>query len=415
MARYLPKKSLSNICSYKLNETYDTLYELQHRLAISDEYLLNTSRDPNQIADGQLENLRKLLEASKTTRENLITWYYKNTLVELNVTISLLTAKIKFMEYKFGLCDGLDLHQACSLSLIDFCNILADKTMHTHVSNRRKTMHDVSNEVNVPIWLSAYRNQICHVPSESPCIAILVPLVVKSLEYLRDSFWAEVLEQETLDSDHCLKLIKKISSLTNLSSRNQHLELRKGLNLGRKSLQLAMGDTIRGKKTCLALRRQLSKNPDPVISLIIQFISRYEPGSKTKHCGLLIEQVILANCFERFAQKLVKVALERADGTVILWLERVLFIACWDREHRLTVLKKGLNMMDINLSVKIMRRTMIPPLKCCHMVYCLIKLDHPIVCKIVKRFRHKLNSILGSKRTQVLIRLVSCAHQQANE
>lgn len=409
MARFIPKKTLQNICSYKLNETYDTLYELQQRLEISDDYLLNTSRDFNKNLDNlHLENLRQLLDASKVARDNLTTWYYKSNMVELNVTISLLSAKIKFMEYKFGLCEGLDLHQACSLSLIDFCNILSEKTVHTANPGKikRKTMHEVSNEVRVPVWLSQYRNQICHVPSESPCIAILVPLVVKSLEFLKESFWAQVLHQESFNAGRCTRLIKLISRFTHITSRNQHKEVKKDIVLSKTRLKRLQKHLGTCEKACLILKKLLIKNPDPVIDLIIEFISQSPPKSDERNCGLLLEQVILAHQFERFVFRLLKRAKDNTDYNIMVWLRRIIYLVAWDRP---TDVKRRLEQLEMNLSVKLRRLTKIPPLKCCHIAYQLMEIDHHFARDSILSLEPKLSKIMGPNRASLFVKLTKLA------
>lgn len=415
---FSPKK-LSTICPFRLNETYHTLYELQQKLDISDEYLMNVSKEisssESMVEDSERLHCRleKLLEASKETRDNLITWHLKETLVELNVTISLLTAKIKFIEYKLGQCEGLDLHQACSLSLVNFCNILSDMTVLNVDKADRKTMHKISNEVNIPIWLSHYRNQICHVPSESPCISILIPLVIKSLEYMRDSFWAKVLEQETFDARRCRELVGTISSFTELTSVNRHIELRKDLNLSKKKLKVVKLDIVKATKACASLRRFLLHNPDQVVDIISNFIVQYTPKDKNRNCGLLIEQVILARCFERFVFKLLSFAEETTeDENVMKWLQRVLtLVGLRSKEN----VKLSLKKINLNMSVKLRRLTEIPPLKCSYIAHKLTHLDHPMVRKCIVRLRHKLVPLLGKKRTILLIRLTKLAKDKDDD
>lgn len=406
MARFIPKKTLHNICSYKLNETYDTLYELQQRLEISDEYLLNTSRQLIETQDDlHLKNLRQLLEASKVARDNLTTWYYKSTIVELNVTISLLSAKIKFMEYKFGLCEGLDLHQACSLSLIDFCNILSEKVVHT-ASPGKKTMHQVSNEVKVPVWLSQYRNQICHVPSESPCIAILVPLVIKSLEFLKESFWAPILRQKEFSANRCTRLVRFISRFTHITSRNQHKEVKKDVILSKTRLKRLQKHLGACEKACLILKKFLIKNPDPVIELIIDFLSQTSPNIEDRNYGLLLEQVILAHQFERFVFKFLQRARENIDHNTMVWLKKIIYLVAWSRP---TDIKPRLEHLGMNYSVKLKRLTKIPPLKCCHIAYQLMELDHHFARDSIISLGSKLSEMMGTHRAALFIELTKLA------
>lgn len=403
----MPIKSINlpYICPFRLNETYDTLYELQQRLGISDEYLMTTTKDVGLDAE-HLESLGKLLDASKKTRDNLITWHLKQTLVQLTVTISLLTAKIKFIEYKLGLCEGLDLHQACSLSLVNFCNILADMTVLNVAPEDRKTMHKISKEVDIPIWLSHYRNQICHVPSESPCISILVPLVIKSLTYMKDSFWSKVLARDTFNSQRCKRLILSISSYTNFTSINQRMELKKGIELGKKRVKQAKLDLVEGTKACASLRKLLVKNPDQVLEILVNFIVKYKPNDESKNCALLIEQVILRRCFERFVYRLLNLAEQTGDKTTLSWLQRAITLMSLRKKPQI---KKTLATMNMNISVKMIRFTEIPALKCCQIAFRLLKLESPTVGKLIVRMRHKLLPILGKKRTLLLIRLTRMA------
>lgn len=405
----LKPSSLANICPFKLNETYHTLYELQQKLGFTDEYLLSTVRDPNQDAL-QLENLRKLLDESKITRDNLITWHLKQTLVQLNVTISLLTAKIKFIEYKLGLCEGLDLHQACSLSLVNFCNILADMTILNVKPEDRKTMHKVSKEVDVPIWLSHYRNQICHVPSESPCISILVPLVVKSLTYMKDSFWSKILEREIFDAQGCKKLIVRISSYTTITSINEQKTPKRGVGLGKKRLKLAQIDAIRSLKSCARLRRLLMQNPSQVVDIILNFVTQYSIKDSSRNCALIVEQVILAKCFDKFVSGLLAMSEERSNDKIVLsWLQRIIGLISFRKKENI---QKELKKMKLHVSIKMIKLIDIPPIKCSHIAYRLIKLDHIIVKKLIVRLRHKLLPILGKKRTLLLIELTNIANKK---
>lgn len=400
-------KKLSSICPYKLHESYDALFELQRRLKITDDYLLSVAKDPEED-EKNLNNLEVLLDAWNTTRDNLITWYLKQTLVELNVTISLLTAKIKFIEHKLGQCDGLDVHQACSLSLVNFCNILADMTIVNTKPLNRKTMHQVSNEIDVPIWLSHYRNQICHVPSEGPCIAILVPLVVKSLEYMRDSFWVRVLEKDTFKGVRCEKLIQTIANNIDVISVNQNLTFKEDLgSLSKKRLKVAKADLVESSKAIKALRRMCKQDPNQVCDMISGYLVLHNPNVDTKNCGLLLEQVILARSLERVILKIIKISQERyLDKKPLLWLLRLIeLISCTNKDD----LKLALKRLNLNISVKMIRLINISPLKCCHIANQLIKIDNPIVKKFITRMRFKLKPILGADRTRLFIQLTRMA------
>lgn len=399
------RNKLAHINVYKLNETYDNLYELQQRLGIKDEYLLSTSRDSIKDEEYNL-SLLKLLEASKQTRENLITWYLGQTLVELNVTISLLTAKIKFIEYKLGRCEGLDLHQACSLSLVNFCNILSDMTVLNVKPDERKTLHKVSKEVNVPVWLSHYRNQICHVPSEAPCIAILVPLVIKSLAYMKDSFWSKLLEREKFDELRCRNLILSVSRFTNLISKNHHLEVKNDVELTKKQNKTLQEDIERCDKARKALRELLHQNPVQSVNLLANSLISNNPKD-AKNFALLLEQVILTRSFERLVFRILsKVEENPLDINAFAWLRRaILIVSSTDRRTTKRVFKK----MDICVSMKTVRLTDISAIKCCQIAYRLIELDHPNTGPLICKLRHKLMPILGKKRLGQLLKLTKIA------
>lgn len=393
---------LSHVCPFKLSETYHTLYEQQQKLGISDEYLLSTSRGATENGD-HCKSLEILLESSRKTRDNLITWYLKQTLVELNVTISLLTAKIKFIEYKLGLCDGLDLHQACSLSLVNFCNILADLTVVNKSPPERKTMHKISAEANVPVWLSHYRNQICHVPSESPCIAILVPLVVKSLNYMQQSFWTKVLEYDTFDERKFKKLMTYVANLIYVTSMNKRLRLKKGTDLGKKRQKAVEHNIIKYSKVCLSLRRVLLQNPQRGTDILTSFMTSFDNQDKTKNLALLLEQVIFARCFERFVLKIVSLVEQNpADKKTLAWLRLVIELISMRKKFQL---KETLRKMELSASVQIIKYTDIPPIKCCQIAYRLMKMDSPIVRKLVIKMRHRLLPVLGKQRTILLVKL----------
>lgn len=402
---------LSFIPTLKLSETYHTLYELQQKLSIHDEYLLNTKKCSLRDVVKR-ENLSKLLESSKEARNNLITWYLKQSLVELNVTISLLTAKIKFIEYKLGLCDGLDLHQACSLSLVDFCNILSDMTVVNVNTTERKTLKQISAEVGIPVWLSHYRNQICHVPSESPCISILVPLVAKSLNYMRESFWLKVLEHESFDEQKFRKYMKYISKLTYVTSLNKRLHLKKGLDMSKKRIEFAEQNLVKYSKICLALRRMIIQNPKQSIDILSRFITSVKFQDKSRNSALLLEQLIFAKHFESFVFKLISLV-EQSPRSVakFSWLIHIIQLVSLRNS---AVLKKTLKRMELSASPHIKNLTDLPSVKCCQIAYRLVKLDVPQARKSLITICHKLVSILGKERTILLIKMTKLMNSVEN-
>jgi hypothetical protein len=399
----LNNKDLSHICPFKLNETYHTLYEKQYALGISDEYLLNTVRSTSQD-DVSRSDLLELLKAYRSARDNILTWYLRQTLVELNVTISLLTAKIKFIEYKLGLCDGLDLHQACSLSLVDFCNILADLTVIKTSPSQRKTIHKVSAEVNIPVWLSHYRNQICHVPSEAPCISILVPLVQKSLQYMKDSFWSKILEREAFDVKRFKEIISYMSQLTHVTCTSKRIQLKKDAELGKKRLRLADKNLDKYTKVCLSFRRCLLQNPKRALDVLTRSMISSKYDDKTRNSNLLLVQLMYAKCFEQFAFKLISLVEQNpANERIISWLKPIIsLIGSKDSEH----LKENMSNLGI-LATGAAKFIDVPPVKCCQMAYRLMKLDGPIYRALLAKLRYKLLPILGKKRVMLLIKMTA--------
>lgn len=396
------KTRLPHICPFKLQDTHHAIYELQNKLGISDEYLLSTSRGTSEDRECR-ESLSHLLEASQRARDSLITWYLKQTLVQLNVTISLLTAKIKFIEYKLDLCDGIDLHQACSLSLVNFCNILSELTVLNVDPADRKTMHKISVEANVPVWLSHYRNQICHVPSESPCISILVPLVVKSLNYMRDSFWSKVLERDNFDQQYFKKLVNYVASLTHVISINKRLRLKKDAELGKKNRIKAEKSLTKYSKACLLLRKQLIQNPERGLDILVSSLVSNEPEQRNSNSALLIEQVIYARCFEQLVFKMVALAKQNLDnGKVLSWLCLIITLISLRKRMKL---RETLRKLELSASVKIIRYTDVPPIKCCHIAYRLMKIDTPLARRLVIKMRYKLAPLLGKQKTLMLIKL----------
>lgn len=400
------KTRLVDFCSFRLNETYDTLYELQQRLGINEEYLLSTSKILND--DEQHVNaLHKLLDASKVARDNLVTWYLKQTLAELHVTTSLLNAKIKFIQYKLGLCDSLDLHQSCSLSLVDFCNILADLTVLNVNKADWKTMHKVSKEVDIPIWLSHYRNQICHIPSESPCISILGPLVSKSLGYMKDHFWSKLIERDNFDERRCKKIVEMIASYTNLKSVDNHMILRSEKSLSKTKLKKGQQDLIKSQKACAALRRLLVQNPEQTLDIVINFMSRHSLRASNKNCSLLFEQVILTRHFERLLKKFLNLAEDQpTNRKIISWIKNSAYLIFFRKPAKL---KRSFTRMDLNLSKKMKVLTNMTDVKCCHIFFRLIRLDNPLINKIVLQTRDRLFQILGRERTMLFVKLTKIA------
>lgn len=403
------KTKLLNVCSFKLNETYDTLYELQERLGIDEEYLLNTSRNLDDDKE-HVAALNEFLDALKVTRDNLVTWYLKQTLKELNVTLSLLNAKIKLIEYKLGQCDGLDLHQACSLSLVDFCNILADLTVLNVDPAHRKTMHRVSREVDIPVWLSHYRNQICHIPSESPCISILVPLVMKSLGYMKDHFWSKLVKLDNFDARRCKRIVSMVASFTNLKSVDGHMALKFENSLSKTKLKRGRQDLVRGRKACAALRKLLVQNPEQTLDVVIDFMNHHSLKTSYQNCSLLFEQVVLAGRFERLVIKLLNLAIEQpASKKIVSWIRSSAYLIFFRRPEKL---KRAFARMNLHPSTKMKTLTDLPDVKCCHIFLKMIRLDDPMIDKIVLQTRERLVRILGRKRTMLFVNLTRIAKRQ---
>lgn len=399
---------IQNICPFKLEESYDTLFELQHRLKITDEYLHTTTRDIKSDNDHH-ESLITLLDASSKTRDNIITWYLKQSSTQLNATISLLTAKIKFIEYKLGKCEGLDLHQACSLSLVNFCNILADLTVHSSARSERKTMHMVSSETNIPVWLSHYRNQICHVPSESPCIAILVPLVIRALDYMKESFWSKILDRNTFNYERCGKLIKSVFENTTVESINQRVELRRDLkdSFSKKRMRQATQNLSVCAKSIKSIRRMYHKNPDHVTEVISNYLLSHSPLDKSRNCGLLLEQVILARCLEKLIFRLIGTVEENScDNLAWRWLIALIRVIS---SRKKDTIKASLKKVGVNISVKMMRLTEIPPVKCVQMAYRISKSRHILAKKLIFKLRNRMKVVLGRDRTKLFLELTRIA------
>ena len=399
----MPKKILTDVCPIKLSETYRNIYELQYKLEINDEYLLATSENTSETND-RCENLQVLLRASHVARDNLITWSLKQHIVELQVMVSLLTAKIKLIEYKLNLCDGLDLHQACSLSLVNFCNILAELA---HVKRNlsptdKKTMHKVSVETNVPVWLSHYRNQICHVPSESPCISILVPLVVKSLDYMKESFWSRTIQQESFDEIKFKKLLSLISSLTEITIMNRQLRFRKLVEQSKRNIKKSELKLKQYSKACVALRKLIMRYPSQSTAELVEFIIQSECDDKSKNHALLLEQIIYARCFDLFLFKILTlVETNPHDTKALSWLQLLITLISLRKNENL---RATLRKLELSASRKIKSYTDLSPIKCCHIVYRLINIDSPATRRLVVMMRHKILPILGKSRTLLLMK-----------
>lgn len=387
----------------QLGEIFDSLYELEKRLGLSDEHMLSTSRLDPKDHETVIQEFNQLLAVFRQARDRLITWYLKYNLVELNVSISLLTAKIKLIEFKLGKCDGLDLHQACSLSLVDFCNILADMTVLSVEPAERKTMHMISEEANVPVWLSHYRNQICHVPSESPCISILVPLVARALDYMRDSFWTKIVEStSSFDEEQCKSVIASVANQTNIIVLKKKLQVKSFDDHESTKIQskdLKRSEIAISTANCRVLRKILSQHPAEALDALVKFMISYSPSDQTKNFSLLLEQIILARQFESFIMKLIEAS---EYYQKFAWLMKVSHLIC---AHKGDQVKKSLKILGLSTSLKMKRLTKIPPLKCCHIAYRLMKMEHPIVRRLVIKMRHNLLPVLGKQRTLLLLRL----------
>lgn len=399
-----PNKILQSIDRGRLEETYDTIYNLQERLGISDDYLLNTTRGTVQDKDNE-GRLRTLLSASILARDNLTTWYLLTSKVELNVTISLLTAKIKFVEFKLAERDGLDLHQACSLSLVDFCNILSDMTVTD--KDDKKTMHMVSKEVGIPVWLSNYRNQICHVPSEGPSISILVPLVVKSLDYLRDFFWARVFEVATLDEQDLRNLVMFILSQTDFISVNQDIHLKKQVSCSKRRIKTMEEETTKLKRACIRVRKMLRHHPSQAMNIVIDLLVEHEPKVGDRNVGLVFEQILLNGQIEFFISNLIRRVQERrAKMKTILWLRSALSMVNLSKKKRL---KQLIREHGICPSNKIVRSVDLPAVKCCQIAYKLARTDSSHSRGFILRLRYKLAQTIGKDRVELLANLMKVA------
>lgn len=387
----------------QLGEIFDNIYELQKRLGLSEEHMLSTSRLDPKDHETVIQEFEQLLGVFRQARERLIIWYLKYNLTELNVTISLLTAKIKLVEFKLGQCDGLDLHQACSLSLVDFCNILADMTVLSVEPAERKTMHKISEAANVPVWLSHYRNQICHVPSESPCISILVPLVARALDYMRDSFWVKIVESaSSFDEELCESIIMSIANQTNIIVLKKKLQVKNSDDQENNKVQskdLKRSEIAISRANCRSLRKIISQHPAEAMDVLIKFMISYSPSDQTKNFSLLLEQIILARQFENLIMRLIDVA---ECHQKFAWLIKASHLIC---AHKGDQVKKSLKMLGLSTSLKMKRLTKVPPLKCCHIAYKLMKMEHPIGRRLVIRMRHNLVPVLGKQRTLLLLRL----------
>lgn len=398
----LNRSNLSQICPYRLNETYHSLFEKQQLLGISDEYLLRTVRFTPEDEEHK-ESLKTLLELLKRARDNVITWYLKQTLSDLNVTVSLVTAKIKLIEYKLGFIDGLDLHQASSIALVDFSNIISDLTVINTSPVKRKTMHKVTAETNIPAWLIHYRNLICHVPSEGPHISILIPLVQKSLDYMKDSFWSKVLQHETFDERKFRRLVLYLVKLTHVENICKYLHPKRDNevepNRNSKSAQVKLK---KHKIICTAFRRALFQSAPRALDILARTLVENKFDSKSRQYSLLLVQLTVAKCFERFLFKLLALAEESPrDKKVISWLIAIIrLVGCAKRQDLSEeLLNHGINAQGI------VQYFEVAPIKCCRIAYRLVKLDGVAYKRLLIRLRHKLLPILGKQRTLLLIKM----------
>lgn len=393
-------RTLALIDPVEISSTYDTLYELQHKLGINDEYLLSTVREEQLDSEYRL-SLTKLLDASRKARDKIIVWHLKHSILEFSVTISLLTAKIKFIEYKLGQSEGLDLHQACSLALVNFCNILSDMTVLNVKPADRKTMHKISREVDIPIWLSHYRNQICHVPSESPCISILVPLVVKSLSYIRDAFWNKTLKTDVFDAIR----FQAVANYITKHGRREKLDD----DASRRKKKLVALREKKYKKACNYMRRFLQQNPSSALQLVASHILTKGLSKKDKGtCGPLLELVIAARCLERLIYCIVEVIRASPKRESLIKLgQLIVLISETDSRKR----KRLLNRLDIEQNPRIQLFSDLPPLKCCQIAFQLTSIDHHIVNKFLVIMKQKLIQAVGPGRYKLLLRLTRIAKQ----
>lgn len=386
-----------SLCA-QVSSTYHTIYELQYKLGIKDEYLLSTVREEN-LDTKYKQSLITLLDASRITRDKIIVWYLKHSKVELCVTISLLTAKIKFIEYKLGQCEGLDLHQACSLALVNFCNILSDMTVLNVEPANRKTMHTISKEVDMPIWLSHYRNQICHVPSESPCIAILVPLVIKSLSYIRESFWDKALKYDVFDAVR----FKAVANYIIKHGKREKVED----DASKRKKRLALLREKRNKKACNYIRRFLALNRNSATELVAsEFLERGSSKQEVGICGPLLEIVIAARCLEKLLYSLIRTISANPCREFLIKLGRLItLISETDTRKR----KRLLTRLNISLNPKTQLFSDLPSLKCCQIAFQLIAIEHRLVHKFLIVMKTKLTSVIGPAKYKLLLQLTKIA------
>lgn len=387
---------LSKIPRALSDEIYYTLYVKQHELGLTDEVVLSTNRiDPSDEFTNQ--NLKVLLEAYKGARDNLIIWYYKQTIMELNVMISLLTAKIKLLEYKLYQCDGLDLHQALSLSLVNFCNILEDMTVVNVDPTEKKTMHKVSAEANIPIWLSHYRNQICHVPSERPSISILTPLIFRSLDYMEESFWSKVRHHESWAE----RFEKAVVTILKVAPAKQRTEPRDKKRQRTSNQRDHIHDEC--KEQLNLLKKILIKIPDQAIDILAKHLIGFEANDLPANCVVLLENIIITKCFERFTMKVIRwVEKDPSNTRALGWLQVLIELISFRGRAEI---KNTVEKIGLDLTVPAIRQTEVSPLKCCHIAFKLSQIDSPTVRAMIISLRRRLLPILGKQKTLALIKL----------
>lgn len=403
------KADLSQICPYRLNETYHAVFEKQQLLNLTDKYMLSTVRF-QQEDEKHREALKELLDLFKKARDNIIIWYLKQTLLHLNVTVSLVTAKIKLIEYKLGLANGLDLHQASSIALVDFSNIICDLTVIKASTGERKTIHRVTAEKNIPAWLIHYRNLICHVPSEGPNISILVPLVQKALNYMQKYFWSPVLDRTAFDEQKFKRIVLYLTRLTHVRNVLVHLYYKRDSEIEpHRYSKSAKANMKKHQKVCSMFRRTLIKTPAQAVDVMTRILVETKINNTKRQHSLLLVQLTLSRCFESFVFKLISLAEEKPnDKNLISWITAIThFIGCANRKD----LEKRLLKFGIS-NVGMAKYIDLAPLKCCHIAYRLMRLEGRSYKRCVMALRHKLLPLLGKQRTLLLIKMTRIASHE---
>lgn len=407
----------------ELQSVYEVLFNLQANFGLNERFrnkingdvlsksveLTNSGNDTN-YNNALLEELSKSL---LWARDKIITWNVRKSIKELDTTIAMLSAKIKLIQYILGQCDGVELHQVCSLALVYFSNVLEDSVIYNKDKNSgRKTLRDISKTAQLPVWLSHYRNRICHESTMGPCSSILYVLVDKSMKYMERVYWSPILELKTFNANECHN---SINFIANDNRGPPEKVYKKGKDKKAKAVELDQKVMTRYVVWCGQqsrkshehnLRTNLRLHKNETIQVLVEFLERDSVrNNKRKNVSALFRMIFLSDSVNVLIDQLIsKVEAKQNKRRSLNWLSKIIGAACLEKieNRRKAYVKLGMTKYDMDVIKHIKN---LSPLQCSRIAYRLVQLRLPIVRRLLMKMRRRLVRALGVEKTQLLVQM----------